>query len=111
MEYTIAFQTGSLAEKNKWAAALADKLRITDGVTDVKVERESSETMDLGSVLTVVLSSGATLAVARGIQTFLTRYRGAMINIQDKGRKIKVGGVSGKDAARILEILQQDHGE
>jgi Effector Associated Constant Component 1 len=91
------------------AVSLADDLREVAGVSNVQRRKASQSTMDLGAIVTIIASSGATLAVARGIADWLRARRGTRLRIEIKegSRSIKaeVDNIDPEAAGRIVEDL------
>lgn len=94
-------------EAARW---LADALREVRGVSKVSREKEDPSAMDLGAIVGVVVSSGATLAIARGIADWLRRTRDTKLKIQlDPGSgsiKAEVERIDPATALRIVELLR-----
>jgi Effector Associated Constant Component 1 len=67
--------------------------------------------MDLGAVVTLLTTSGATLALARGLAAWLRARRGVSVTIERDGksgsRKAAVHGFDSEAAVRIVEIVRQ----
>jgi hypothetical protein len=80
---------------------------ILNASRDVEVSRikRDQSTMDLGATIGVVIMSAAATTLAHGIADWLRKRPGAKIRIKDGLQEIEMGGMSGKDTARILEIL------
>jgi len=66
--------------------------------------------MDLGAIVTVIATSGATLAIARGIAAWLRARKQASITIErdDKTGSIKavVAGIDPEAAVRIADVVR-----
>lgn len=96
-----------VARQDQDARELSDRLRSTAGVQSVDRQKTDSGTMDLGSVLEVVLASGAVLSVAKGLADWLRARRGASVTIEvkhsDGSIKTVVNGIDSAAAERIIE--------
>ena len=106
--FSIRFQGTSSAEANRWASEL--KQNLLDAHSEVRVSQTKArtDTMDLGSILEVVLGSVAVREVAKGMFVWLQKRHNANIEITKKGA-IKATGLRGKDVLAIAEmILNQD---
>lgn len=109
-EYRIVITAEDQAAAGLSAQALADVLRETDGVLEADRSKADEATMDLGAVVTVIATSGATLVLARGVAAWLKARRGASITIERKGKsgsfKATVAGIDPETAVRIAEIVR-----
>ena len=92
------------------ARGLADDLREASGVLTADRRKDDQSTMDLGSVVAVVATSGAALAIAQGIADWLRRRRGATLKIErdptSGAIKALVENVDPATAVRITEIVR-----
>ena len=92
------------------ARELTDALREAGGVIEVGRRRANETTMDLGAIVSVIATSGATLAIARGIAQWLRVRRGPSITIErDRNSgsiKTAVNGIDPEAAVRIAEIVR-----
>jgi len=92
------------------AQALADTLREAEGVLEADRRKEDEITMDLGTIIAVIASSGATLAIARGIAAWLRTRKQASITIERNSKtgsiKTAVTGIDPEAAVRIAEIVR-----
>lgn len=91
------------------ARSLADDLRAARGVLEAGRTKGEQSTMDLGAIVTVIASSGATLAIARGVEKFLGRTRGTTLKIEKNSTtgsiKAEVHNINPEAAIRITEII------
>ena len=108
-EYRFLVQAEDQSIAGRAAQFLADGLLEQDGVFDVQREKDSNATMDLGTIVTAVATSGATLALAQGIAAWLRARRGVTITIEkktgDASIKAAVANVDPSTAIRITEIV------
>jgi DNA-binding transcriptional LysR family regulator len=97
------FQGVSPAEAGQKILELREDL--LDSADDVRAEvrKEDPTTQDFGATLVLVLGSGAVVAIAKGIQRYLSRDREGELVIEEDG-SVRFKGNS-KDAARIAEAL------
>ena len=90
--------------------ALADMLREIQQVQEIDRQKEDEATMELGTIVTAIATSGATLAIAQGIAAWLRARKGASITIElDSSAgsvKAVVAGVDAEAAIRIAEIIR-----
>jgi hypothetical protein len=109
VKYTIRFSHGSLRDQNISASELGKILTSVQGVTEVVQHKEQPGTMDFGASLAVVLGTGASVALAKGIADWLRGHRKAMITIVNESGKIVVENVTGAEANKILETVGAEH--
>lgn len=109
-EYRFVVNAEDQSAAGRGAQALADSLREAEGVLEADRQKPDQTTMDLGAIVTVIATSGATLAIARGIAAWLRARRGSSIVIERDGRtgsiKAAVSGVDAEAAVRIAEIIR-----
>ncbi len=99
------------AAAGRGAQALADALREADGVLEAERQKADQATMDLGAIVTVVATSGATLAVAQGIAAWLRARRGVTVKIEQESKagsiKAAVEGIDPATAERIVKAIRK----
>ena len=103
-EYSIEIGSPSLRTAGALAASLGKALK-EQGVIQVNKTKENLDTMDLGTVLTVVVSSGAATALAHGIAAWLQKNLGASVTIKKNGEAI-IKGTNASGIALILDKLK-----
>ena len=109
-EHLISFNGLSSAEANIAASSLREALMDLglSGVS-VRVERQSTTSMDSGTALALVLGAPAAVAVARGIANWLTREgdRAGEVIINTRAGSVLVRGPASKtaDVAAIVAAL------
>jgi hypothetical protein len=110
--YKFTIEAANQAAAGRDATALVDALREVDGVLNADRGKADEATMDLGAIVSVVATSGATLAIARGLAAWLRARRGATIRIEKDGKsgsiKAAVEGIDAKTALRIVEMVRMD---
>ncbi|NML29766.1 effector-associated constant component EACC1 [Paraburkholderia antibiotica] len=108
--YRFLVAAEDAATAGQASQALADMLREIEQVQDVDRQKVDEATMDLGTIVTALTASGATLAIAQGIAAWLRARKGASITIElDPGSgsvKAVVAGVDAEAAVRIAEIIR-----
>lgn len=108
--YRFLIAAEDQAAAGRASQALADMLRELDSVLDVDRQKADAATMDLGTIVNVIATSGATLAVAQGIAGWLRARKGASITIEVDNSagsvKAVVAGVDAEAAVRIAEIIR-----
>jgi len=108
MELAVSIDGHTPAERERLASELH---AILQGLgRDVFVERhkESVETMEVGTILTVVLGSAAVRVVAGGIAAWLTKRQAASITIMKNGTVVGKN-LTSADAVRIAELVARDN--
>jgi hypothetical protein len=111
-DFAIFVEADDELSSRQGAQSLAVALCEVPGVLDALRHREEQSTMDLGALLTVVATSGATVAIARGIADWLRRRRGTRLRIQRDPRsgsiKAEVENIDPAVAIRIVELVRGD---
>jgi hypothetical protein len=81
--------------------------RLDGAARDVQIKRskKSSETLEIGSILTIVLSSAAFRAVGNGVASWLANRQKATITIKRDGTIIATG-LTSADAARVAQFIR-----
>jgi hypothetical protein len=109
--YHFAVGAEDQATAGRGAAALADILRDADGVVSATRGKINGDTMDLGTVVSVIATSGATLALAQGLAAWLRARRGVSVTVERKGKseslKAVISGLDPDTALRIVEEVRR----
>jgi hypothetical protein len=109
--FSIVVEAEDERSAGQGARSLADELREVPGVLGADRHKEEQSTMDLGAVLTIVATSGATVALAQGVADWLRRRRGTSLKIQRDPRsgsiKAAVENIDPAVAMRIIELIRQ----
>lgn len=103
----VHFDETSQARANQYASELRENL-LDLYLQDVSVDvvRESQNTMDLGGILEIVLAAPAVVALARGIQAWLSKRPTASIRIvRPDGTVIAIAAEDSRNLAKIVEAL------
>jgi hypothetical protein len=108
--FSILIEAEDARSAGEGARSLADELRGLPGVLEADRSKDDQSTMDLGAILTVVATSSAMVAIARGIADWLRRRRGTRLKIQrdpDSGSiKAEVENIDPAIAIRIVELIR-----
>jgi hypothetical protein len=108
-ELTIKAENHAIAGSS--AVALAGTLQEADGVLEAVRGKADEDTMDLGAVVSVLATSGATLAIARGLAAWLRARRGVTLTIERDGKsgslKAAIQGIDPEVAVRIVEVVRE----
>lgn len=107
-ELLIRFDNTSQAQANQYASELQEDL--LDLLEDVSIEviKEAEGTMDFGTTLAVVLGTPAVIALAKGIQLWLSKRPAAGIRIVKKkpdGEIVEILVVA-EDSQNLSEIAE-----
>ena len=109
--YGFIVQAEDQAAAGTAARALSDGLREADGALEAECTKADSQAMDLGTVVSVLATSGATLALARGLAAWLTARRGVTVTVERDGKsgslKAAVAGIDPEAAVRIVEMVRK----
>jgi hypothetical protein len=103
---TVQAETADLAGRS--ATNLADAMLEIAGVHEVdRSKAEGQQTMDLGAIVSVIATSGATLHIARGIAAWLQARKNVKLVIETKSGtesvKIAIENIDPETARRITE--------
>jgi hypothetical protein len=108
--YTFTVEAEDQADAGRSATALADVLREADGVLEAVRTKAGEGTMDLGAIVSVLATSGTTLAIAQGLAAWLRARRGVTITVERDGKagslKAAVAGLDPAAAVRIVEMIR-----
>jgi hypothetical protein len=109
--YVFTVNSEDQAMAGSSATALDDSLRQVDGVLEAdRSKAPGIPSMDLGTVISVVATSGAALALAQGISAWLRARRGVTLVIekdpQSASLKASVAGIDPETALRIVELVR-----
>lgn len=105
--FVIRFPEAESNKANQYARSLADSLRdsLAPG-EEVTVSRDTSESMDFGATLVLVLGSTAVTAIAEGVKIWLKRNSGAQIDVLKDGTVVG-RNLESKDAAEIAKAFSK----
>lgn len=106
-DFVFSFADDNHAQRARLAASLRAKLLESAAGAEIVLGRTDSEAMDMGSVVTIasaVLSSGALLAIAKGVQAWLARHHGVSLRLRrPDGTEVEIQDAT---EAAILEALR-----
>jgi hypothetical protein len=104
-EFSINVSGLSDRENEMAASDLTRALKTADPSTNVARQPNDSRTMDAGATLLLILGSGAAVAIAHGLQSWIGRWRNASLVFSDGTRKLEVHNVTSSDINRIIEFV------
>ncbi|MCG8295276.1 effector-associated constant component EACC1 [Pseudomonas entomophila] len=106
--FTVEAESESIADAQ--ARSLTDSLREIKGVEDAERKKRSKDTMDLGTVISVLATSGAALALAQGLADWLRLRRSVTVVVEqdDSAGRIKylVEQIDPETAKQIIELIK-----
>ena len=101
---TLDFPEVAPAEATQLAEDLREYLLRTNNI-EGNVVKERSDTQDAGSILTIILGAGSTLAIAKGIGYWIKMQAGKKVRIKETGEIIGEN-LSTKDIELILQKVK-----
>lgn len=104
INFSIRFPDTTAAEANRLAAELKQVLSETHPDVRVTQARERTDTMDLGPLLEIVLSSAVAVEVAKGLFAWLQKRRNATLEITKDGT-LRATGLRVKDVKALTEMI------
>jgi hypothetical protein len=98
--------SGLSDNENEMAASdLTRALKAGDPASNVTRKPTDDNRMDAGATLLLILGSGAAVAIARGVRSWMGRWRNASLVFSDGSRKLEVHNVTSDDINRIIEFV------
>jgi membrane-associated two-gene conflict system component 1 (EACC1) len=109
-DYRFEVEGVDRAATSRGAKALADILVEAEGVLQATQGKTAdNQSMDVGSLVSVVATSGATLALAQGLAAWLRARRGATVRVERDAKsgslKAAVSGIDPEAALRVIEMI------
>lgn len=103
--YLITFDDASPSDANRYADELRNAL--LDATPDIMVKRKRSDphAQDFGATLILILGTPATAAVVTAVGNWLKLRQSASITWKMEDEQILVQNITGKDAARLAQML------
>jgi hypothetical protein len=102
-DLVLSFEAASLAEANRYAAELAERLRDADAPITVTETRADPNAQDFGATLAILLGTPAVIALAKGVADWLRMRPEAKVTIKGKNGEIIASGLTSGDARAIIE--------
>jgi hypothetical protein len=100
---TIRFANTNVAKAGQYAETLKTSILDAAPEADVKREKDSQETQDFGATLAIVLAGPAVVAIAKGMQVWLERYRGVELEVTTPDGKVIAKNIT---AANVVQVIQ-----
>jgi hypothetical protein len=110
IRYTVQFEGLDAADAARAAESLRRFLQEVDPTIQAKRVRTERETMDLGSVLEVILAARAITELTKGISNWLSRTHSSKVTVIGPDGKTIVENIGASEAAELAEKLQVRHG-
>lgn len=109
-QYFLTLQCDSEQEGDVEARKLTDNLREISGIVSAERVKKNDNTMDLGTIIGVIATSGATLALAQGVADWLRSRRTTTLVIERDSAtnsiKATVNQIDPESAKRIIEMVR-----
>lgn len=98
------------------ALALSDAIHEIEGVSSSERQKIDPSSMDLGTVVVALASSGAAVAIAQGLAVWLSARRNSSVTVEiskpiegfSESFKIAVSNIDPKIAKKITEIVVKE---
>jgi hypothetical protein len=102
-QVTLSFEGADLAEANRFAAELAERLRDADAPIDVRETRADPNAQDFGATLVLLLAAPAVVAFAKGVSAWLAMRPNAKVTLKGKDGTVIASGLTSADARAVIE--------
>lgn len=107
--YLIQVTGESVADAEVLASDLHETILDSHHTASVQRRSNNKGHLDGGAILAVVFGSSATLAIAKGVQAFLSRNPRASLRFtKPDGTIVEVDNLAGRHVARLAETLFGD---
>ena len=112
--FEIEVEAESRSGAGAGAGTLVDALSGIEGVVETRRLKIDPDTMDIGSTIQIIATSGATVALAQGVASWLRARRDVSLRIKRNpgsgSIEAEVRGIDPQTAVRIAELLVQAGG-
>ncbi|MGC1295298.1 MAG: hypothetical protein WA869_09665 [Alloacidobacterium sp.] len=102
-QLTLSFEGADVAEANRFAAELAERLRDADASIDVQQRRADPSAQDFGATLVLVLGAPAVIALAKSVSAWLAMRPNAKVTIKGRDGTVIASGLTSTDARAVIE--------
>jgi hypothetical protein len=103
-ELYLTFPTSSAAEKSRLVSGIEDALREVEGIS-TKVVRENPESMDPGTILSIVLAAPSVVLAVKAISKWLARNNQSGISITLPNGQVVMTNMKSDDVAAAISAL------
>ena len=100
-ELILSFEGVSVAEANRYAAELAERLRDADEPISVRQVRIDMNAQDFGATLAVILATPAILALAKGVSSWLAMRPNARVTIKSHDEPLSQADLQAQTHAQL----------
>ncbi len=105
LRYEISFDDANAADANRYAEELQQILRQVDESVETTSIKPDQNTMDLGTIVGVVVASAAATAVAQGIADWLRKRQDASVTVKENGEVVATN-ITSEAALDLVRILR-----
>ena len=109
-QLTLSFEGANVAEVNRFAAELAERLRDADAPINVRETRADPSAQDFGATLVLVLGTPAVIALAKGVAAWLAMRPSAKVTLKGRDGTVIASGLTSADARAVIEQRLGKHG-
>jgi hypothetical protein len=102
-EILIRFPGTDIAHGSRFAQSLKEAIRAEAPDTPVEQRRDNKENQDFGATLGIILAGPAIVAIAKGIEQWLTRHHAVTIEVTTADGKVIAQNVTAKNAVEIIK--------
>jgi hypothetical protein len=99
----IEFPVDSAAARSRLAESLESSLR-SGGIRAERL-KENSHTQDLGTIISILVSGPAIIALAHALQAWLVRNNQSTLIVRAPGKEIELLNVRSEDIPPALEYI------
>jgi hypothetical protein len=107
--YKIRVEAENSLAAQQATRSLSDDLRQMPSVLAIEQQKQDTSTMDLGTIVEVLATSGSTLAIARGVADWLRRTRGTRLvitkDLKSGSIKAQIENITPEVSERITELI------
>jgi hypothetical protein len=105
MKISIEFENIDIAKSNVLARELSSILKAESSKFNPIITQSDPDNMDMGSILSIVLSASFVGAIVKIIQDFLKRRHGVSLSVKRGNNTIIVKNITSKKAESLLKKL------
>jgi hypothetical protein len=105
-EVIIKFSGVDTRQSNVFAQSLRDAIRSEAPGAHVNQRRDNKENQDFGATLGILLAGPAVVAIAKGVEQWLTRHHGVNLEITTPDGKVIAQNVTAKNAVQIISAAR-----